>query len=248
MATIHLRFYAELNDFLPKQMRMAEFPYSLGTHQSVKHLIEAVGVPHTEVDLILVNGKSVDFSYAPSDGDRISVYPVFEAFDISPVSRVRSRPLRLTRFVLDSHLGRLAVYLRMLGFDTLYRSDYPDDELARISLEDHRILLTRDRSLLMRGAVTHGHFVRPTGAREQLIDTIRRFDLAGRLSPLTRCLVCNEILDQVTRESVAHRVPPRSREECDRFWRCSGCGHVYWNGSHHRRMMQFIEQVVRSLH
>jgi uncharacterized protein with PIN domain len=246
MTTVYLRFYAELNDFLPRERRTVEFSHSFGQQQSVKHLIEAVGVPHTEVDLILVNGTSVDFSYAPADGDHISIYPVFEAIDISPLSRVRAQPLRRTRFVLDSHLGRLAVYLRMLGFDSLYRSDFQDDELARISLEEHRILLTRDRSLLMRGAVTHGHFVRATNAREQLVDIVRRFDLTGGLAPLTRCLLCNEFLEPVTRESVADRVPPRSREECDRFWRCTGCGHVYWNGSHHRRMMQFIEQLVHA--
>ncbi|HYK90187.1 MAG TPA: Mut7-C RNAse domain-containing protein [Acidobacteriota bacterium] len=246
MTTVHFRFYAELNDFLPKNQRLIEFPYEFAGRQSVKHLIEAAGVPHTEVDLVLVNGASVDFSYFPEDGDRISVYPVFEAFNITRVSRVRPQPLRQTRFVLDSHLGRLAVYLRMLGFDTLYRSDYGDGELARICVEERRVLLTRDRGLLMRAAVTRGYFVRQRSWRQQLIDVIRRFDLAACTAPLTRCLRCNEPLEAVTREAVADRVPPRSREHCDRYWQCRGCSRLYWNGSHYRRMLQFAEQVLRS--
>jgi hypothetical protein len=246
MATVYFRFYAELNDFLPREMRMTEFPHTFGGKQSVKHLIEVAGVPHTEVDLVLVNGSSVDFSYVPDDGDRISVYPVFEAFDIAPVSLVRPWPLRQPRFVLDSHLGRLAVYMRMLGFDALYRNDYRDDELVRISLAEHRALLTRDRSLLMRSAVTHGYFVRPRNWRDQLIDVLRRFDLAGSVSPLARCLVCNEPLEAVAKQAVADRVPPRSLEHCDEFWQCPGCSRVYWNGSHRRRMLQFIDEMLKA--
>jgi hypothetical protein len=246
MTRIYFRFYAELNDFLPRDMRCAEFPYSFDGKQSLKHLIEAAGVPHTEVDLVLVNGSSVDFSYVPADGDRISVYPVFEAFDIAALSRVRPHPLRQTRFILDSHLGRLAVYLRMLGFDTLYRNDYRDEELARISLAEHRALLTRDRDLLKRGAVAHGYFVRQRNSRDQLIGVLCRFDLADCLSPLTRCLVCNDQLEPVAKEAAAGRVPPRSLEHCDKYWQCPGCGRLYWNGSHHRRMLRFIDQILRA--
>src|SRR5262249_31383318 len=150
------RFYAELNDFLPPGRRGVTFTYSFEGSPSIKDLIEALGVPHTEVDLILVNGESVDFAYRVREGDRISVYPVFESLDITPLLRVRPRPLRETRFVLDTHLGRLAAYLRLLGFDTLYRNDAGDDELARISSGEGRILLTRDRGLLKRSQVTHG--------------------------------------------------------------------------------------------
>ncbi len=246
MATIYFRFYAELNDFLAWERRTVEFPYSFGGRQSVKHLIEATGVPHTEVDLVLANGTSVDFSYVPADGDRISVYPVFEAFDVALLSRVRPQPLRQIRFVLDSHLGRLAAYLRMLGFDTLHRNDYEDDELIRVSLSEHRALLTRDRGLLMRGSLTHGHFVRQANLRDQLVDVVRRFDLAGCVAPLTRCLVCNTSLQPVARDAVAGRVPPRSLRHCDEFRECPGCRRLYWNGSHHRRMLQFVKQVIDS--
>ena len=145
------RFYAELNDFLPRHEKHIFFQHSFSGNPSIKDTIEAIGVPHTEVDLIIVNGVSVDFSYLLQDEDRVSVYPVFESIDITQALRVRPQPLREIRFVLDIHLGRLAGYLRMLGFDTLYRNDYRDEELAYVSSQEERILLTRDRGLLKRG-------------------------------------------------------------------------------------------------
>jgi hypothetical protein len=173
------RFYAELNDFLPAERRMTPFECSFIDPATMKDAIESLGVPHTEVDLILANGESVDFSYVLRDGDRISVYPVFEALDITPLVRVRPRPLRQPRFVLDTHLGRLAVYLRIAGFDALYQNDYGDAELVRISRDERRILLTRDAGLLQRCMITHGYYVRETAARRQFAEVMRRFDLAG---------------------------------------------------------------------
>jgi len=145
MATAFFRFYAELNDFLPRRRRQREFAVPLDGSPAVKHVIEALGAPHPEVDLILVNGQAVDFSYHLQDGDRVSVYPVFETFDITPLNRLRPHPLRQPRFVLDGHLGRLAAYLRMLGFDTLYTPHAEDERLAQLASDEKRILLTRDR-------------------------------------------------------------------------------------------------------
>jgi uncharacterized protein len=240
------RFYAELNDFLPPDKRALAFSHAFSGRQSVKHLIEALGVPHTEVDLILINWRSAAFSEIVEDGDAVSVYPVFEAFDVASVSRVRSHPLRQTRFILDAHLGRLAGYLRMLGFDTLYRNDFQDEELCRTGAAEHCILLTRDRDLLKRRAVSHGHYVRQTNPRAQLVEILRRFDLAGSIAPFTRCMRCNGVLEPVPKEQVLDRVPPLSREHCDKFQICRDCRQVYWNGSHHRRMEGFIQQAVRS--
>jgi uncharacterized protein with PIN domain len=237
------RFYAELNDFLPLERRMRSFAWTFEGRQTVKHLIESLGVPHTEVDLVLVNGQSVDFAELIADGDLVSVYPVFEGFDITPVSRVRPRPLRQTRFVLDVHLGRLASYLRMAGFDTLYHNDYDDRELARISADEHRILLTRDHGLLMRSAVTHGYYVRETAPRRQLEEVVRRFDLVASLEPFTRCMACNETLRAVSKEAVADRMPPVSRAHHDDLCECPGCGRVFWKGSHYRRMERILEAL-----
>jgi uncharacterized protein with PIN domain/sulfur carrier protein ThiS len=244
MKHAEFRFYAELNDFLPPEKRMVSFTCPFNGKQTVKHLIEALGVPHTEVDLVLVNGQSVDFSHVVEDKDSVSVYPVFEGFDIAPLSRVRPRPLRQTRFVLDAHLGRLAAYLRMLGFDTLYRNNYRDEELSQIASTERRILLTKDRGLLKRSQVTHGYYVRQTNVRRQLEEVLRRFDLAGAVSPFERCLRCNERLESVPKEAVLDRIPPRSREHYEEFHECRGCGRIYWSGSHYRRMQRLIDQVL----
>ena len=239
------RFYAELNDHLPPENRMRDIAHGFHGPASVKDRIESLGVPHTEVDLILVNGNPVDFSYPVQDGDRISVYPVFESFDITPLLRLRPAPLRETRFVLDTHLGRLAVYLRMFGFDALYRNDSKDADLAHIEATERRILLTRDRGLLMRSSITRGYYVRATDVRRQLIEVLRRFDLVGSIRPLRRCLRCSSWLVEVSKEQVIDRLPPRIRALHDDFESCPTCARVYWRGSHFERMRLFVDSVAR---
>jgi uncharacterized protein with PIN domain len=239
-----VRFYAELNDFFPPERRQVPFRHFFFGRPTVKDLIEGLGVPHTEVDLILVNGDSVDFGYHVEDGDFISVYPVFESLDISPVSRVRPEPLRRPRFVLDGHLGRLAAYLRLLGFDAYYEPNLPDETLARISSQERRILLTRDRGLLKRSQVTHGYLVRESEPREQLAEVVRRFDLWGAARPFTRCLRCNGELAAVAKVEVEEGLPPKVRERFSEFSRCSGCGRVYWKGSHYERLACLIRETI----
>ena len=204
----------------------------------------ALGVPHTEVDLILVNGESVDFSYLMQDGDRVSVYPTFETLDIAPVLRVRPRPLRVARFVLDIHLGKLAAYLRLLGFDTLYRNDYPDEELAYISKAERRILLTKDRGLLKRRVVSHGYCVRETNPRQQLIEVVRRFNLFGAIEPFRRCVKCNGPLETISKEAISERLPPGTRQRYDKFQICQACGQIYWKGAHFERLERLIDEVL----
>lgn len=241
--TATFRFYAELNDLLPPARRYRAFQVRFELPRSVKDMIEGLGVPHTEVDLLLINGESVGFDYLVHDGDYVSVYPVFESLDISSLVRVRPEPLRETRFVLDTHLGKLATYLRLLGFDTLYRNDYDDRELARISAEEGRILLTRDRGLLKRNRVIHGHLVRANQPRPQLREVLQRFDLYEDLDPFSRCLRCNGLLQPVAKEEVIERLEPGTRRHYDRFWRCVQCGQVYWRGPHYQRMLRFVESL-----
>lgn len=250
MTSAWLRFYAELNDLLPADRRQVDFACDFSPGTTVKHLIESLGVPHTEVDLILVNGQPVDFSYQLQDGDRASVYPVFEALDISQLgdisasARLRPAPLRQPRFVLDAHLGRLAVYLRMFGFDCLYRNDYDDETLAAISSQAGRILLTRDRGLLKRRAVTHGCCVRQSAPRRQVVEVLRRFDLFSACRPFQRCLRCNQLLVEVDFEAVQDQLPPNARRYYSQFRQCPGCGQVYWQGSHHAHMQAFVDEVL----
>lgn len=241
---IEIRFYEELNDFLPPAQRKVAFRRHLRQAASIKDTIEALGVPHTEIDLILVNGESVGFDHPVRDGDRVSVYPVFEAFDIAPLTRLRPRPLREPRFVLDVHLGRLAAYLRLFGFDTLHRNDYDDPTLAAISAGEHRILLTRDRRLLMRKLVTHGYFVRTTQPRRQLLEVLDRFNLRRLQRPFTRCLHCNGVLETVPKAQVLSRLPPRTQQWYEEFRHCRSCGKVYWKGTHYRRLRQLVDAVT----
>ncbi len=189
----------------------------------------------------MINGESADFSRRVNDGDYISVYPVFESVDVFPVLRVRPEPLRETRFLLDAHLGKLAAYLRMLGFDALYKNNLPDATLAEISVGERRILLTRDRGLLKRGLVTHGYLVRSSVPAEQIKQVLKHFDLFRLVKPFSRCMCCNKILKAVAKEEVEDRLPPKVRQYCNEFNLCQNCGRVYWKGSHYEQMKRFIE-------
>lgn len=241
MPPVQLRFYEELNDFLPPQRRKVTFTHELTRRTSVKDLIESFGVPHTEVEIILANGESVDFSYIVQAGDRISVYPRFESLDISPLIRLREKPLRDPRFVVDANLGQLARYLRLLGFDATYRNSFTDAEVAQIASEEKRIVLTRDRALLQHKIITHGYFVRAVKPREQVREILARLDLYRTLRPFTRCLRCNGELETVDKEAVLQQLEPKTKRYYDRFRRCKACGQAYWKGSHFNRMEKLCD-------
>ena len=244
-ATVTFRFYEELNDFLPPARRKREFSVACANAATAKHMIEALGVPHTEVEVVLVNGESVGFDRVLRDGDRVAVYPKFEALDVTPLLRVREAPLRTTRFVADAHLGGLARLLRLTGFDTLYENGCSDAQIELRAREEGRIVLTRDRELLKRRGITHGCFVRALRPREQLREVITRLDLSRSLRPFSRCLACNELLAPVDKDAVYDRLPPDVRDRHERFTACRGCGRIYWEGSHWRRMRAIVEGFGR---
>jgi len=241
------RFYKELNDFLRPELRKRTFSHAFNGTPAVKDVIEAIGVPHAEVDLVLIDGESVGFARRLRDGDRVAVYPVFERFDISPLTRLRPRPLRRPRFVLDVHLGTLARYLRLLGFDTLYRNDYDDHEIVRLAHDQSRIILTRDKGLLKHTAVTRGRWIRHTRPIDQLRETLAAFDLAAIARPFTRCALCNGGLRRLARRSVSTLVPARVRERHDKFARCTLCGHIYWPGTHTVRLRKTLQDAAIDL-
>ena len=216
---------------------------SFSPRTSIKDAIEATGVPHAEVDLVLVNGVTVDFGQPVRDQDRVSVYPVFESIDIAAITRVRPAPLRVLRFALDVHLGRLAAYLRLAGFDTAYRNDFDDAELAALASAG-RVVLTRDRELLKRRAVTRGYWLRSTVPTRQLVEVLRRFDLSGTTQPFSRCLRCNAELAPVRKEDVVAELPPRTRDCHDDFVRCSWCRRIYWRGGHFEALERLLAQAV----
>ncbi|MCD4735810.1 MAG: Mut7-C ubiquitin/RNAse domain-containing protein [Bacteroidales bacterium] len=242
---IHIRFYEELNDFLPPKKRKVRFVYSFQGNQSIKDIIEAIGIPHTEIDLILVEGNSVTFSYKPADGELVSVYPVFESFDIGKINLLRPEPLRKTSFILDVHLGKLARYLRMLGFDTLYQNDYEDVEIINIALAEKRIILTRDLGILKNSKVTHGYFLRSDNPLQQIREIIDRFDLKKKARPVSRCLECNGEISVVDKDDVVHLLLPKTIKYFTRFYQCESCEKLYWEGSHYKRMKAKLNEILQ---
>jgi uncharacterized protein with PIN domain len=238
-----LRFYEELNDFLPEERRKRPVAVAVDRARSVKDAIESLGVPHTEVDLVIVDGRSVDFGHLLRGGERVAVYPMFESLDIAPLVRLRPRPLRDPRFVADTHLGKLARHLRMAGFDTLYGNDWDDDAIVALSNRDRRTILTRDRAMLRRRDVERGYCVRAVRSEAQLAEVVGRLQLEPLVRPFTRCRECNTPLEGVDRETVLGRVPGKVRELYDRFLRCPTCGRVYWEGSHFKRMRGVLDRL-----
>ncbi|MFZ5512654.1 MAG: Mut7-C RNAse domain-containing protein [Pseudomonadota bacterium] len=244
MTVATFRFYEELNDFLAPERRKREFQCTCARAATTKHMIEALGVPHTEVELILVNGESVGFDRLLHDGDRVAVYPKFEALDVSPLLRVRERPLRALCFVADAHLGGLAHLLRMSGFDTLYDNHFHDNDIVAIAVRDSRIVLTRDRELLKRRDITHGCYVRALKPAQQLREIFERLDLARSARPLTLCLHCNAPLRDIDKAQVVEQLPPSVRERYDRFTTCDVCRRVFWEGSHWRHMRALLDELM----
>lgn len=245
--SVELRVYAELNDFLRPGERYTALRRPSRPHQTVKDVIEAAGIPHTEVDLVLVDGRSVDFDHRPRPDGRITAYPVFETLDISRVTRVRPHPLRTPRFLADVNLGGLAKLMRLLGLDVLCRWDAEDAELAEVSAAEHRILLTRDRGLLKRRNVTHGVYIRSEQPFDQVLELIRRLDLLACLAPFTRCLRCGGVVVEVAKAEVEDRLEPLTRRYYDTFRQCHACGRVYWQGSHQARLAETVAAVRAEL-
>jgi len=242
-AFAEFRFYEELNDFLAAELRKRAFQMRIDRARSVKDAIESVGVPHTEVDLVLVDGASVAFEHVLRGGERVAVYPVFERLDIAPVVHLRPSPLRETRFVLDAHLGKLARHLRLAGFDSLWENDYGDEEIVALSVAQKRVILTRDKGILKRSAVQRGHFVRETESEKQFCEVVRAFQLERSLRPFSRCRVCNAALREVPKESVRGRVPEAVWEQLDAFTECPQCGRIFWRGTHYERLSRVLESA-----
>jgi uncharacterized protein with PIN domain len=245
MPSVTIRFYEELNDFISENRRKQPSKVEFAPGCTAKAIIEDTGVPHTEVDLILANGRSVGFEYRLGDGDLLSVYPVFESLDIGGLSRVRAIPLREPRFALDVHLGKLARLLRMCGFDARYENDSSDEGLVSTAQRETRIILTRDRGLLKRRAVTHGFLLRSLVPREQLAEVLRRFDLSGRARMFSRCIVCNVAIERVDKAAVVALLPPAVAAAYADFSRCPRCGRVFWRGTHWKGMQRLAAEVLR---
>jgi len=237
---IRLTFHGDLSFFL----KAPAIERQLSERTSIKDVIEACGVPHTEVDLILVNGEAVDFAAVLTQDVGVDVYPPNETRSpLFPEDRLQVHDIE--KFVADGHLGKLVRDLRLLGIDVTYDPAAEDRQLVRTASNEERALLTRDRRLLMHAAVRHGYYPRSQDPLEQTVEVLRRFRLASVLTPFSRCLRCNAPLEPAEKAKVLGRLEPLTKIYYDQFRRCRGCGQVYWSGSHFEKLQKRIE-IIRS--
>lgn len=230
MKTACFYFLGDLEVFLPPHARGQAIWVDFQGNQSIKHLIESLGIPHTEIGIIHSADGELDLRYIVQDADRLTILPANE-------------PVKAARFLLDNHLGKLATYLRILGFDAYYQNDLQDDDLIELLCQDARILLTRDRRLLMRKIVTQGYCPRSLNPEIQTSEVLRRYHLKDLITPFHRCLRCNTLLIPVEKEQLLPRLQPLTRRYFDEFRLCPGCNQIYWKGSHYDRMLGLIKRI-----
>jgi uncharacterized protein len=217
--TATVRVDPSLRFLLALRHRSGVCVVSLDGSSSLGHVVEALGVPRTEIGEPLVNGDPAQFDTRLRDRDVVDV-----------PARQRPQWIPAARFVLDVHLGTLARRLRLLGIDVAYRNDADDDELVVQANAEDRLLLTQDRGILRRKALRAGAYVVGSRPDDQLADVLDRFALP--LRPWTRCPSCNGILSTVRKDEVEHLLPPGTRRSYDQFSRCPDCGRLYWRGAH----------------
>lgn len=218
----------------------------LSERTSVKDVIESCGVPHPEVDLILVNGSPVDFAHVIGDEANMDVYPIdSQRATLFPDNRLQASQMQ--KFVADVHLGKLTRDLRLLGIDVAYDPMAQDRQLLELATADNRALLTRDRRLLMHAVVQHGYYPRSQDSAEQTIEVLRRFDLFALLTPFTRCLRCNASLRRAEKADVIEQLEPLTKIYYEEFRGCSGCGQIYWRGSHFAKLEARVAKLRQRL-
>jgi len=238
---VRLKFRGDLSFFLKAKNARAAVERVLAEKSSVKDVIESCGVPHPEVDLILVEGQPVDFHFRLDRSCRVEIFPVSLQPDLFPGNRLQTR--HLTKFLADGHLGKLVRDLRLLGFDVLYDCHADDRQLLELAGKNDRALLTRDRRLLMHAVVRHGYYLRSQKPLEQTVEVIRRFDLGSLFAPFTRCLRCNGPLQAVSKTQILERLEPLTKIYYEQFRRCAQCGQIYWAGSHFARLEKRLNKI-----
>ncbi|MFW6268697.1 MAG: Mut7-C RNAse domain-containing protein [Bacillota bacterium] len=247
MKKAFFRFYAGLNRFFSINKDGKIHTHYFQGRQSIKDRIETLGVPHTEVYLILKRGEAVEFSYLVKDGDRFSIFPGFKDFTLDKEIRLRTPYPGKPKFIADTHLGKLARYLRRFGFNTLYENDYRDKEIVDIALSDNRIILTRDHGLLMRKRVKYGCFIHYDDPRKQLYSVYGRYDLNKYDHLMGRCVECNTILEPVAKEKIIDRLEPKTKKYFHKFYICQNCNKIYWKGSHYQKTEALIKTIEKNL-
>ena len=239
--TVRLHFHGDLDFFLGSRTRRRTVERILIEKTSIKDVIESCGVPHPEVDLIVVNGEAADFGYGMTGDAEIEVYPPGIQYLQSRKKRLQANTVKC--FVTDGHLGKLTRNLRMLGFDVAYDPEAEDRQLLDVMDRENRALLTRDRRLLMHAVVRTGYCPRSQDPDEQTVEVIRRFNLLGLIAPFTRCLRCNASLQEITKADIIEELEPLTKIYYEQFRRCTGCGQIYWPGSHFPKLQKRLAKI-----
>ena len=241
--TLRCRFYGALNRFLAPSHRYRAFSYAVKGVPAIKDTLEALGVPHTEIDCVVVNGRAVTFSYHIRGGERILVYPDAGMVKLKKIIRrsLKPNPPANPKFILDVHLGKLARHLRLLGFDIFYGKESQDAAIVRLGRRTGRIILTRDIALLKNKSVRHGYFVRATDPKKQIREIVRHFALGEKMRPFRLCLVCNGKIRRVAKSKVESRLPPLTKKYCEKFYQCLNCDKIYWQGAHYKQLLRIIK-------
>ncbi len=244
---VQLTFHGDLKALLSRPRRAGTVDYEIRDRPAVKDAIEACGIPHTEVDLIVGQGRSLDFSHQLNGGEQLDIYPPGYAVAVAGARHLveRGRP---ERFILDVHLGKLARKLRLLGFDCHYRNDLDDPEIIDVALREGRTILTADRGLLKHKRVVSGLLIRSTQIEKQLEQVLRRYELQERMLPFRRCPHCNGLLHSVAKAKIAHLLPAGTGRRYDVFRQCDECGKVYWRGTHHEKIAAWLESLRNRAH
>jgi len=238
-----IRFYGDLKDLLPEEKRK-QYEISFTVSPGIKDIVESEGVPHTEVEFITVNGNPVPWTYRVKDNDYIAVYPFFKSISIKSESKIIEKNYPEGIFILDVHLGKLAKYLRLLGFDADYKREWDDPKIIEIAIREKRIILTRDRGILKNNKVKYGYLIRHTQSTEQVKEVLERFNLKDKIKPFTRCLECNETILPVSKQEVLEDIEENARLYYNEFFKCKGCKKVYWKGSHYSRMIDKLKMFM----
>uniref|UniRef100_I2PX94 Twitching motility protein PilT n=1 Tax=Desulfovibrio sp. U5L TaxID=596152 RepID=I2PX94_9BACT len=235
-----LTFRGELTDLLRRPAKDGVIVYPVTRAASVKDVIEALGPPHTEIHGLLADGRPVAFGHRLSSGERITVLPAAFPIDVTVPTLLRPKALPRLAFAVDANAGRLALFLRTLGFDAAYDRNIEDADLAEQAAREGRVVLSRDRDCLKRSAIVHGRVIRANEPREQLQDVLAAYGLAPPYAAFSRCTRCNTPLVPVDKAAVLPLLLPKTRRYFEEFHQCPDCGRVYWPGSHHEHMADWI--------
>ena len=237
------RFFGKSNDLLPVKRKNIWFFHSFNGQPSIKDSIESLGVPHTEIDFILVNGKSVTFAYQLKPDDKVAIYSGPFKKNNRGMRYLNKREFSKPQFVLDAHLGKLTRYLRLLGFHVLYQRNYPDQAIVKDARMYERIVLTRDVGLLKNKIIQHGYWVRETNPIKQIKEIVKKFCLSKRIKPFRICLECNGKIKKVAKTKILNRLLPETQKYYRQFYMCQQCMRIYWQGTHFKKLTTLIKKI-----